>query len=225
MSAGLNLGASRRIPTVIAGITYAIGFTLAYLLVHEDLGGMCGPEPVCIWHSGPWKFWFVMPVLPAGIAWFVAFRLQNGPSVEREQLALFFSPPTGDPLPTLQTLGDGLIAAGYTVRVHCVDDALTTGTAATGMEPLLGCNIAMQDSTSRARRAYLRLILSPPRGNGNGLMDVVDTDSGHYAKMASATLLALAKHLPDLRFRRVDSALSPVPATSCTPTRPPWAPE
>ncbi len=218
MASELRLAKSR-VPTAIAVVVFAIGYGVAYLLVREDLRWFCGREPICFWHSGPWKFWFSMPVFPAGIAWFVAARLLNGPKVEREQLALFFhANPTVQAL-RLQVLFDGLIGAGYVLRCYCVDDALTTGTAATGGEPLLGCNLVLQDTTCKARRAHLRLILGP----GQGILDVVDTGLGHYAKMASAALLALSRHLPDLTFRRLDSALAPTPAAQCSPVRAPWA--
>jgi hypothetical protein len=219
MAAGLHLGTKRRAPAAIAAVTYALGFGLAYLLVREDLRWMCGPEPVCIWHSGPWKFWLSMPVFPAGIAWFVAWRLLNGPKVEREQLALFFHATPAVRALRLQVLFDGLIAAGHPLQPHRVDDALTTGTVATGNEPLLGCNVVLQDPTLKARRAHLRLIL----GSGQGILEIVDTGLGHYAKMGSAALLALSRHIPDLAFRRLDSALAPTPAATCSPARAPWA--
>jgi hypothetical protein len=216
MASELDLAKHRRVPAALAAVVYAVGFVVAYLLVREDLRWMCGPEPVCIWHSGPWKFWFSVPIFPAGIAWFVSSRLLNGPAVEREQLALFFRP---DSAVRLQALFDGLIAAGYPLRAYCVDDALATGTAATGGEPLFGCSLVLQDATFKARRAHLRLILGP----GQGILEIVDTSLGHYAKMASAALLSLSKHLPDLSFRRLDSALAPTPATTCSPARAPWA--
>jgi hypothetical protein len=219
-----NVDARRRLRIAITVAVYLIFFGLAYVVVRDALGWVCADDGWCISSTGPWKFWFAVPVLPAFGAWLAARRLLDGPAVERHDLMLFFAAPPGgwrDGGPQIGELLAGLGALGYGLRAFVLDDRLQPLTLAAAQEPVLGPRFLVIEQRSRARRAFLRLMLSGGNTKGGGIIEVSDTDGGLYQELASYVVRALAPALPELRFRRYDSGLPPDPARDMTlPARP-----
>jgi hypothetical protein len=194
----------------ITAVVYLLFFVASYSIVRGSLGWVCGEDGWCISSSAPWKFWFLIPAFPAFGAWLIARRLLEGPSVQRDDLVVFFNLPGGaaGAGPRLADLLAGLAAVGYTPRAFQVDDSLRPTSPATGLEALLGTKFLIQEPRGRGRRAFLRLALSAgPRGTG--VIEVSDTERGFYAELATYVVRDLASLLPDLKFRRLNSALSP----------------
>jgi len=195
---------------VIAGIVYVLVLGATYSVVRGSLGWVCEDNGWCISSSGPWKLWFLMPFFPTFLAWVIARKLLEGPSVQRDDLVVFFTLPGGaaGAGPRLGDLMAGLTAVGYTPRAFLVDDALQPTAAATGTEALLGPKFLIQDPRARARRGFVRLVLSAgPKGTG--FVEVSDSEKGFYAELATYVVRDLASLLPDVRFRRLNSALAP----------------
>ena len=193
-------------------------------IVRDELGWVCADNGWCISSSAPWRFWFSTPIFPAFVSWFVARRLLDGPTVERHDLMLFFTVPPGGGYaggPRLHDLLAGLEALGYSPRAFGLDAELRAASPATGQEPVLGPRFLVMEKRSRARRAFIRLMLSAGEAKGGGIIEVSDTARGLYAELASYVVRALAGSLPDLRFRRYDSSLPPEPARDMVlPPRP-----
>jgi hypothetical protein len=212
-----NIEPRRRLAIGIGVAVYAIFFGLTYQIVRDELGWVCGSDGWCISSTAPAKFWFTVPLLPAFLTWLAARRLLDGPTVERHDLMLFFTVPSagGDAAPRLGGLLQHLGALGYAPRAYALDEQLRPLSAATGLEPLLGPRTLLLERSSRARRAYLRLMLSAGE-RGSGIIEVSDTAGGLYAELASYLVRALAAALPDLRFRRYDSSLPPERADALT---------
>ena len=174
--------------------------------------------------SAPWKFWFTTPLFPAFVAWFVARRVIDGPAVERDDLMLFYTVPPGGGHEGGPRVGDllaGLAALGYAPRAFVLDNQLQPSSIATGAEPLLGPRFLLLEGRSRARRAFLRVMLSAGASKGTGIIEVSDSARGLYAELGSYVVRALAPSLPELRFRRYDSSLPPESARAVVlPERP-----
>jgi hypothetical protein len=215
---------ARRLPIALAVVAYAIGFVGAFVLVQGDLDPKCSEEGLCLWTSGAWKFWFTMPLVPAFLALFGARRLLNGPRVTREELMLFFAAPsepraaagTGSGA-TVGALLAALAQLGYSLRAFALDGALRPAGEAAGGEPLVSGQFVFKEKSVTARLAYLRLVLSPARSKGTGLLEIADTSAGVYAELASFAMQVLSSMLPELRFRRLVSALPPEPAAVMAP--------
>jgi hypothetical protein len=192
---------------VITAVVYLLFLAASYRIVRGDLGWVCNDTGWCISSSAPWKLWFLIPVFPAFVAWLVARKLLEGPTVQRDDLVVFFKLPGGAG-PRLGDLMAGLTAVGYTPRAFQVDDALQPTAPATGTEALLGPKFLIQDPRGRARRGFVRLALSAgPKGTG--FIEVSDSEKGFYAELATYVVRDLASLLPELKFRRLNSALSP----------------
>jgi hypothetical protein len=215
-----NVDTRRRLVNAVAVAVYAIFFGLCYRLVRDELGWVCGDNGWCISSSAPWKFWFSIPIFPAFVSWMVARRVLDGPTVERHDLTVFFSGLAGGG-PRIGDLLQALAALGYAPRAFVLDDGLQPTGIATGLEPVLGPRFLLLQSRSRARRAFLRLMLSGGSAKGGGIIEVSDTAGGLYAELASYVVRALAADLPELRFRRYDSSLPPESARDVVlPARP-----
>lgn len=194
---------------MITAFVYLLFFGACYRIVRGSLGWVCGDDGWCISSTAPWKFWFLVPVFPAFFSWLIARRLLEGPTVQRDDLVVFFTVPggTGGAGPRLGDLLAGLAAVGYTPRAFQVDDTLQPTAPATGTEALLGPKFLIQDPRGRARRGFVRLALSAgPKGTG--VVEVSDSEKGFYAELATYVVRDLASLLPDLKFRRLNSALS-----------------
>lgn len=219
-----NVESRRRLVQVVVVAVYLVFFVLAYRIVRDELGWVCADDGWCISSSAPWRFWFSIPIFPAFVSWFVARRLLDGPAVERHDLMLFFTVPPGGGYaggPRLRDLLAGLEGLGYSPRAFGLDDQLRAASPATGEEPVLGPRFLVMERRSRARRAFLRLMLSAGEAKGGGIIEVSDTARGLYVELASYVVRALAGALPDLRFRRYDSSLPPEAARELVlPARP-----
>jgi hypothetical protein len=209
---------------VIAVVAYALAFAGAFFLVRGELDPQCTEEGFCFWTSGPWKFWFTMPAVPAFLGWFGARRLINGPRVTREELMLFFAAPSEPRAPagagagaTIGALLAALAQLGYRLRAFALDQAFRPVGEAAGGEPLVGGQFLLKEESVAARLAYLRLVLSPARSKATGLLEIADTADGVYAELASFAMQVLSSMLPDLRFRRLVSSLPPEPASVMAP--------
>jgi len=204
-----DLESSGGMVKVITAAVYLLFLGATYRIVRGDLGWVCNDTGWCISSSAPWKLWFLMPVFPAFVAWLVARRLLEGPSVQRDDLVVFFTMPggAGGAGPRLGDLLAGLAAVGYTPRAWQVDDALNPIAPAAGTEALLGQKFLIQDPRGRTRRGFVRLALSAgPKSTG--VIEVCDSDKGFYAELATYIVRDLASLLPDLKFRRINSALA-----------------
>ena len=207
----------RRLPVVIGVVGYLAGFLAAYQLVRGDLDNVMCFGASCYFHTGPWKFWFIMPLVPAALAWLVARRLLNGPRVTHEEdTMLFFAPPLASPTRGAAATVSGLLAAlsqiGYTLRAYRIDAALRPVAPADGSEPLVGSQFLIKEAKVPARLAYLRLTLSATAPAGRGIIEIYDTTAGIYVELASFIVQCLAPVLPDLKFRRLNSSLPPTAA-------------
>jgi hypothetical protein len=220
-----NVESRRRLIHAVAVAVYLIAFGLAYRMVRGELGWVCDESTGwCISSSAPWKFWFTTPLFPAFVAWFVARRVIDGPAVERDDLMLFYTVPPGGGHEGGPRVGDllaGLAALGYAPRAFVLDNQLQPSSIATGAEPLLGPRFLLLEGRSRARRAFLRVMLSAGASKGTGIIEVSDSARGLYAELGSYVVRALAPSLPELRFRRYDSSLPPESARAVVlPERP-----
>ena len=207
--------ARRRLPAVLAVLVYGVGFLVGYLLIRGSRAWHCGPEPYCFWHLGAWETWFSAPVLPAALAWILTWRALNGPSVAREELALFFaasSEEVPDRGPRLGALLDKLRSLGYGPRVLGMGSLGRPDRFASDDEPLLGCDLVIIQTASGVKRAHLRLMLSRGQAGGRGLFAIVDSKSAVYTELGFFVLRALAELLPGLTFRRLCSKLTPTAA-------------
>ena len=201
-----------RLAGAIAFVVYDIGFGLTHQIVRDALGWVCGSDGWCISSSAPWKFWFGAPLLPAFFAWMVARRLLDGPPVVRDDLVMFFSAPDGDGRgsgPRVADLLASLATRGYSPRGFLVSDQLRPRSPATGLEPLLGSKFLVLETRSRARRAFVRMMLSTRDAKGTGIIEVSDSEQGLYAELATYLVRGLEPVLPNLCYRRLNSALSP----------------
>lgn len=200
-----NTESRRGIAKGITAAVYIAFFVAACMVVTGTT--VCADDGWCLTSSAPYKLWFIMPLFPALAAWLVSRRLLDGPKVQRDDLVVFFSL-VGGAVPRVADLLAGLAAAGYTPRAFQVDERLQPTAPATGLEPLLGTKFLVQEPRARARRGFLRLALSAgPKGTG--VIEVSDTEKGLYAEMATYVVRDLASLLPDVRFRRINSALPP----------------
>jgi hypothetical protein len=216
-----NVEPRRRLRIAITAAVYAIFFGLAVRVVRGDV--VCDEE-WCIYSSAPYKLWFIMPIFPALAAWFGSRRLLDGPAVARHDLMLFCAAPEGgwrDGGPQVGALLATLGALGYATRAFVLDDRLSALAVAAGPEPLLGPRFLLMEGRSRARRAFLRLMLFGSNAKGGGVIEVSDTADGLYQELATYIVRALTPALPDLRFRRYDSSLPPERARDMVlPARP-----
>jgi hypothetical protein len=192
----------------ITAAVYIACFVLACIFVKGTT--VCSDDGWCITSTAPYRFRFIIPIFPALLTWLGMRRWLEGPSVQRDDLVVFFSLPSGaaGQGPRIGDLLAGLAAAGYTPRAFQINEDLRPTAPATGTEALLGPKFLIQEPRGRARRAFLRLALSAgPKGTG--VIEVSDTESGLYAEMATYVVRDLASLLPDLKFRRLNSALPP----------------
>jgi hypothetical protein len=207
------------LPALAAVVTAAIVGVALWRLVAADAQAK--------WDMGmeaknEMRFVFVFSLVAGGLAFAVTRRLADGPRLARTEWTLAFRDASAARVGELERRLETL---GYAPGLVFLDEAGEPESNTSPSRALAGARLGVKDRRHRFAKAGLTLTMSPPGAGkgGFGIVTIVDVDpdEGFYAEMAQFLIATLAEPIPDLRFKRLNSALPADPADALRAQLPP----